>query len=387
MKPFLTSEKGYLYASRERPEELFRGIDRDLHRFREAVDAKEAITPLDHQIMNQALLDIQIGNYLAAWAENQTIPPEVLRSSQGQVQDYEEDLQPIRALNGLFLRDKGLSYTQDMLAEFGSKKVDSILYPRWRPHVLETWIRRGPTWAAVPVLREFFSHTEPPTRNPNLKNLGEAMMRLAIMSESLRSIQQRAIDNMSKEGTRSYFRSMDGLLLEYDAMLVGYDSVVPPDANGVAWNFPAPPNMDFGFGNTEKTDMISVLFRTHGPPLFAMFNVKLKPVNKNIRHSGKVIKLTPEDIGCVALINGEVTRKPGLACDNYISDYLDISPEDKKYGSEQSRFLQAMSFLGISFSYCEAALKETGEAEIITHLAKEYPDLGLMDDFGTPAPF
>jgi hypothetical protein len=221
------------------------------------------------------------------------------------------------------------------------------LYQSWSPYVIEAWIRRGPTFAMMPIYRELFSNKKKPFKGPDHKALSQSLLRLAATSQILRDVRDKILDNPAlSDGQKAYIKSFDGLFAEYDALVWLYESTNNTVPTENIWHFPAPPNLDVSPKNAVKGDIVSVRFMKGETVGFRLYDVKTKPISKHFKQIGQVTRLTLDDIGDLFVKDGVKRREAGHQCDEFLNDYLEVVP-DRNFSNQDRKIALVASILNI----------------------------------------
>lgn len=243
----------------------------------------------------------------------------------------------------------------DYLADLSMERTTSDNIASYHPQNIENWIRRGLGYSAFPLFKDLFSRKNRPESRPSASLTDEVIVRLACVSEMLRDVRSRALERHNfTVGKRSYIKSLDGLLFEYDVYLNILERLI--DGNGVSrWALPSPPNIDYGPNNTfVKGDIIWLVFNKSNPAdiratlIDAKIGLGRRRYERRENKPG-VIEVTAQTLGCVVLNEGELKLDLGALCDDYIGTRKNIF-NNERLETKEGRLALAMSVLHLPIS-------------------------------------
>lgn len=340
-------------------------LSSDWQKLTELRETEENVSPLDFFTSVQGSLDLALGTSLSLWASGKVLPKEIRKFHDEKKDQMELNYQTALHENLEFIKGCGLDATTRLVSQVGSLTQKSELNPSWRPLVLETWIRRGPTFASLPVIFELLGRKHQPVRSVPGKIGEETLTRLVCASEALRKVQETILNPHEygiTKGGRHYIRSLDGLLAEYDGLLTLHENIIPPDGTNV-WHLPASPNMDFGKQTKQKCDLTTVIFNNSKPSKNGVvaYDVKLNPGKYNEKNGVRI--LSAMQIGCEVIRDNGVERKIGLNCDEFIKSQVEAF-NDFRLVTDEIRFAIGMAVVGESLPVMHSLLHDfSGETE------------------------
>lgn len=339
----------YLRADRFAPE-FYEAISSDSERIFRAMKEGEEISPLDLHTTVQATIDLRIGAHLSTWGDGKTVPWRQIFYARRDFAKQHRQENKFADENAEVIADIGFDNSLAVLAVAGMLKVRSELNPGWNPHLLETWIRRGATYACLPLFTEFFTRRVAPVRGPSSRNVDESLIRLACVSETLRAVIGKVLDTPAIPASkRQYISGLSGLLIESDALTSFYEDGPTHEPGFGYWHFPAQPHMDFGPPSPLKGDILTLRMAADKTQIgLQVFDMKLPPGQARSVSEG-VMQITSAQIGSTINDNGKVKGRAGIRCDDYLDGHLDAF-EDTRYDSPTKRMARAVSILGISMA-------------------------------------
>lgn len=342
-------KESYLGADRSDPEEFFSAIERETSLLSEELARGGSVHAIDGIMVAHADADRLVSVAIAHWLHGERVPRHAIKRLRSATKDHERSFQENTGDNYRELQRFSHEENIGIMSHQSMNKASGILQPDWRVSGLEFWSRTALRNAFLGVTLDMLSKRGGRvTTPPDSRTLYQSLLRTAVASETLNNMYAHLLDHEPAHSrNRRHLESLQGLMLEYDALIALYEDSWAEDPSSVTYNIPSSPSLDFGAGNHPKVDLVSIYFKK-GIPFDVGIDVKTKDRTQRSERAGKMI-LTAADIGCETVVDGKISCEYGRVAREFIDSHLSFNPHGA-YTDPNYRMAVAIAAFGINLS-------------------------------------
>lgn len=344
MKP---NPNSYLGSDRSDADRFVLAIENDISYLQNLTNNGERPHAVDSIMAGHARLDLIFSTAMGTWAKGDCIPKSWRRHARRMAAEDTASMTRMTDINYQTLAKADYDTAVCVASNIALHTDKGDLQPDWGVTGLELWSRIGLRNAFALVQLDMMGRRGGKiVSGPDSKITYEALLDTALLSEFLNGMYDHLLAAPLPARLRRKVESMQGLMLEYDALVGLYEmqGTATLSEGLMVWHIPTSPSIDFGAGTHDKADILTLGFDTKKMVFSHGHDAKSKHRSQQPGIGKTVLSATL--LGIEHVKDGEVRPDYGRICSNLLNSHLELYPgsllHDPRY-----RMARAAAVIGL----------------------------------------